>query len=295
MKEKLVSIIMNCFNGEKFIQKSLNSIINQKYQNWELIFLDNNSNDNSAKIFKKFNDKRFLYYKNIETTNISIARNKAINLCNGEYISFLDADDYWDSKKLIKQIKYFDEKISLVFTDFWTIKDNENILGLNHAPKLVNLKFKNSIKRTIIENYEIVQSTIMVRKDILKNFNQIYDEKFHIIGDFVLFLKLINFAKISHLKEPLTYRRVHKNSESRMNVEKTINEFDQFLEINKKNNYLNESESKTFYNSNLVRKILFYLSKKKYLMSFKLFVKINLIFKFKIFIKIIIILINRFR
>mgnify|MGYP004008723147 CR=1 FL=1 len=90
MKEKLVSIIMNCFNGEKFIEESLRSIVNQKYQNWELIFLDNNSNDNSAKIFKKFKDKRFFYFKNNKTTNISIARNKAISLCNGEYLSFFD-------------------------------------------------------------------------------------------------------------------------------------------------------------------------------------------------------------
>lgn len=295
MKEALISIIMNCFNGEKFIEESLRSIVNQKYQNWELIFLDNNSNDSSAKIFKKFKDKRFFYFKNNKTTNISIARNKAISLCNGEYLSFLDVDDYWDEKKLINQIKCFDEKTGVVFTDFWIIKENLKIFKPEYKHKLVNLRFHNSIKKTIIENYEIVQSTIMIKKNILVNSTEIYDEKFHIIGDFILFLKLMNITSIYHLKEPLTYRRIHRNSESRKHMEKTIEEFDTFIKINNSSKHLNKIESNILYKSNMVRKILFLLSKKNYLSSFRLFLKINLIFKYKIFIKIFVILINRIR
>ena len=56
-----VSVIINCFNGEEFLENSLKSILNQSYKNWELIFFDNNSNDNSYKIFKSFEDKRFKY------------------------------------------------------------------------------------------------------------------------------------------------------------------------------------------------------------------------------------------
>ena len=59
MKDKsLVSIIMNCYNGEKYLYDSIKSVINQKYKNWELIFWDNKSTDNSAKIFKSFKDSR---------------------------------------------------------------------------------------------------------------------------------------------------------------------------------------------------------------------------------------------
>ena len=61
-KEPLVSIIMNCHNGEKYLKKSVSSIINQSYRNWELIFWDNKSSDNSAKILKNFKDKRIKYF-----------------------------------------------------------------------------------------------------------------------------------------------------------------------------------------------------------------------------------------
>ena len=61
-KEPLVSIVMNCHNGEKYLKKSVASIINQSYSNWELIFWDNKSSDNSAKILKDFKDKRIKYF-----------------------------------------------------------------------------------------------------------------------------------------------------------------------------------------------------------------------------------------
>ena len=63
MKKKLVSIIVNCFNGEKYLLKTLNSVLKQKYQNFELVFIDNSSTDASAKLFKSINDPRFRYYK----------------------------------------------------------------------------------------------------------------------------------------------------------------------------------------------------------------------------------------
>ena len=61
--KNLVSIIVNCFNGEKYLSKALNSLLNQKYKNFEVIFIDNCSTDSSSKIFKSIKDKRFNYYK----------------------------------------------------------------------------------------------------------------------------------------------------------------------------------------------------------------------------------------
>ena len=60
--KKLVSVIMNCYNGEKFLREAVQSVLNQKYKKWELIFWNNNSTDNSKKIFKSFKDKRLKYY-----------------------------------------------------------------------------------------------------------------------------------------------------------------------------------------------------------------------------------------
>ena len=294
IENKLISIVMNCYNGEKYLNQSIDSIINQDYQNWELIFFDNNSNDKSAQIFKSYKDKRFFYYKSDRTTNISIARNKAINLCKGYFIAFLDVDDYWDGKKLSKQIKFFDDDIDFIFTNFCLIKENKNKLLNFQKPKIVNLKFKENIIESVLENYEIVQSTIIIKKKILQNFTKIYDEKYHIIGDFELFLRLYNYNNIYHLKETLTYRRIHKKSESRKNTEKTLNEFEDFYLNNKKNiGTFSKKSELIFFNSNLHKRILFLLSKKKLFLAFKLFINLDFIYKFKLLKKIIILIIKK--
>ena len=84
----LVSIIMNCRNGEQFLRESLNSIIAQTYKNWELIFVDNMSTDNSKKIFEEYKDERFKYYKTNSDMNLGAARQIALNNCKGEFMFF---------------------------------------------------------------------------------------------------------------------------------------------------------------------------------------------------------------
>ena len=85
-----VSIIMNCLNGEKFLRDSLKSVLNQTYKNWELIFWDNLSIDNSKKILKNFKEDRFKYFCSDTFLSLYKARNNAIQKCAGEYIFFLD-------------------------------------------------------------------------------------------------------------------------------------------------------------------------------------------------------------
>ena len=97
-----VSIIMNCHNGEKYLKKSISSVINQTYKNWELIFWDNKSTDRSEKIFKDFKDKRLKYFRSNNYLKLYKARNNAIKKCRGKFIAFLDTDDWWLKKKRSK-------------------------------------------------------------------------------------------------------------------------------------------------------------------------------------------------
>ena len=113
--QPLVSIIMNCFNGETYLNEALKSILNQTYKNWELIFWDNISTDNSKKIFEKFTDKRFKYYLAPKHEPLYRARNLAIKKANGEFISFLDTDDIWLNDKLTKQIKLMNSQKEHIF------------------------------------------------------------------------------------------------------------------------------------------------------------------------------------
>ena len=122
----LVSIIVNCYNGEKYLKKCLQSIISQTYENWEVIFMDNCSTDNSKKIFQSFNEKKFFYFTSEKLINLSKARNLAISKSNGNYICFLDTDDYWNNNKIYNQIRIFkSQDAALVFSNF-IVHNNQN-------------------------------------------------------------------------------------------------------------------------------------------------------------------------
>ena len=83
-EKALVSVIMNCFNGEQYLSQAVKSVLDQDYDNFEVIFWDNQSTDNSASIFKSFNDKRLKYFYANKHTNLYEARNHAIEKSNGE-------------------------------------------------------------------------------------------------------------------------------------------------------------------------------------------------------------------
>jgi glycosyltransferase involved in cell wall biosynthesis len=108
MKEFLVSIIMPSFNSEITIEESINSILNQKYKNWELLITDDNSSDNTRNIIMSYakKDSRIKLFFFEENKGAGVARNHSIDNSSGDYIAFLDSDDKWIPEKLDKQIKF---------------------------------------------------------------------------------------------------------------------------------------------------------------------------------------------
>ena len=181
-KSPLVSIIMNCYNGEKFLKESIQSVISQKYTNWELIFWDNNSNDKSAKIFNSFKDKRLKYFCSKKTTTLYEARNLAIKKSKGELISFLDVDDVWLQDKLIKQVPLFkNKKIGLVYSNFFKYFERNKKKVLAHKIDLPEGK----ITSEILKNYRVGILTVVIRKSFLpKEKKSLFDIKYDLLADF---------------------------------------------------------------------------------------------------------------
>ena len=95
-KNAVVSVIMNCHNGEEFLKDSVQSIINQSFTDWELIFFDNVSSDRSLEIVKSFNDQRIKVFRSQKFLNLYHARNEALKKISGRFICFLDTDDFWE-------------------------------------------------------------------------------------------------------------------------------------------------------------------------------------------------------
>ena len=140
-----VSIIMTCNNGEMYLRDAIKSIIAQTFKKWELIFLDNNSTDNSKKILYEFKDKRIFYFKNNFKLNLGAARNLAFKKCKGDLITFLDVDDLWDKNKLMLQFKKFqnNQNIQILYTKYYILKNKKLINKKNY--KFVKGKIKKDI------------------------------------------------------------------------------------------------------------------------------------------------------
>ncbi len=118
----LVSIIMPNYNGARFLSESIESVLNQTYKNWELIFVDDCSTDNSLEMVMSYNDERIRVIKNQKNSGAAITRNNAIKQAKGRWIAFLDSDDKWKEEKLEKQLKFMIENnYSFTFTHYQVV------------------------------------------------------------------------------------------------------------------------------------------------------------------------------
>ena len=231
----LVSIIMNCHNGEKYLKESLKSIINQTYKDWELIFFDNASSDQSKKILKEFNDERIKYFKSDNFINLYEARNLAVKKTNGDYISFLDTDDMWAKDKLEKQINFIkkNSNYKILYSNYYVLKNNEKkIMYKNELPS-------GFITQKLLDFYGIGINTVFLDKSIFEQYN--FKKDLNIIGDFDFFIQTSKKFQIGYISDPLTFYRIHENSFTKKNYKMYINELSNWIRENEKillkNNY----------------------------------------------------------
>ena len=210
----LVSVIMNCYNGERYLQKSIDSIYTQTYQNWEIIFWDNASTDSSANIAKGY-DKRIKYHLASKTTPLGEARNFALEKVSGEYIAFLDCDDVYSPDKLQKQVK---------------LMHNKNYAMCYGSAVIINERGK-EIKRNIVKNksgnifsnllmhYEINMQTTMLRRDFVVNNQLHFNDGLSYCPDYNLFMTIASKADVGVIIDVIAKYRIVSNSLSK----KTIN------------------------------------------------------------------------
>ena len=210
MKSKgLVSVIMNCHNGEKFLKEAIRSVLNQKYKKWELVFWDNNSIDASAKIFKNFKDKRLKYYFRKKKVSLYESRNSAIKKAKGEFIAFLDQDDFWLPNKLSLQIKKFtDPNVGLVYGKFMKI----NKSNLFRKKQLITEKKlpEGYITKDLLKNYSVGLLTIMLRKKLL-NKSKIFKTHYNLLADLDFVLRFSLKYKFAAIQEVIAIYRQHEN------------------------------------------------------------------------------------
>jgi len=219
--QPLVSVIMNCYNGEKFLHESIKSVLSQTYQHWELIFWDNKSEDGSAKIFKSYSDKRFKYHLASEHTLLSEARNEAVKRSSGEFIAFLDTDDFWERDKLKLQIPLFkDPEVGVVYGNLFIVNEKSNMKKIFLKGK----KPRGFILGDLLKNYCTLLATLVIRKSFLDNYQPAFNSSYHIAGDFDLMIRMSAKYKFECVEKPIASYRIHEKNESLLNRSRQIKE-----------------------------------------------------------------------
>ena len=217
----LVSIVMNCYNGEKYLREAINSALAQTYQNWEIIFWDNQSTDRSAEIFKSYNDPRLKYFYAPKNTRLFEARNYAIEKTNGEFVSFLDVDDWWAPEKLEKQIPLFDDpEVGLVHSNYWFVNERKNTKSLMLKRDIPS----GMVLNDLLADYFVGILTMVVRRSALEQLEYTCDSRFSIIGDLDLVVRLAVNSNFLFVDEPLAFYRWHGMNETFLRPKRELEE-----------------------------------------------------------------------
>lgn len=232
-----VSVIMNCLNGSKYLGEAIDSIYAQTYKDWEIIFWDNASTDNSSEIAKGY-DERVRYFRGEKTVPLYEARNYAVQQSRGKYIAFLDCDDMWLPMKLEWQIAEFeaDERIGLVYSNVEILEGNSIIRRMG------NMQPSGRIFRHLIRHYNINLQTAMISRKALYSLNEWFDGSLNHTGDADLFLRIAHDWDVKYLSHVTARYREHGENRSLKFAEDIPAEFEyiirKFAKLYK--NFLNE-------------------------------------------------------
>lgn len=222
----LVSIVTPSYNSSGFIRETIESIIAQTYQYWELLITDDCSIDNSIEIVEQFvqKDSRIKLFRLGKNCGAGICRNNSIKEAKGRYIAFCDSDDVWMPNKLEKQLAFMEEKnCALVYSSYMQMDEQRHVYGAVICKKEETLK--SMIKDSGIGCLTAMYDTVKVGK--------MYMTALRKRQDWGLWLTILMKCGVAYgVKEPLAYYRVRRESISANKwalVEHNINVYRQIL------------------------------------------------------------------
>jgi glycosyltransferase involved in cell wall biosynthesis len=162
----LVSVVIPTYNHARYLGRALQSVLDQTYVNWEAIIIDNNSTDNTDEVMASFANTRITYLKIHNNGVIAVSRNAGIQAAKGDWISFLDSDDWWTADKLQACVDCIHDKVDLVYHDMKVVADQPRLFRRKiikswqvKTPVLLDLLLKGNA---------IANSSVVVRKRLLE-------------------------------------------------------------------------------------------------------------------------------
>ena len=207
-----VSINLCCYNSEKYLHETLDSIVNQSYKDWELVIINDGSSDSTESIVYEYINRGYpVVYHYQENNGLGYSRNEALRHSQGEFIAFIDHDDLWMTDKLEKQIPLFykDTKVGIVACNA-ILFNNENFKALfcKKNPKT------GYVFRELLKNNFICLPSAVIRRSVLDSLDEWFDARFNHVLDSDLFTRIAYKWHFAYIEEPLAKNRIHKESSS---------------------------------------------------------------------------------
>ena len=203
-KNPTVSVIIPTYNRAHLIKRAIQSVLNQTYQDFEVIIVDDASTDNTEEVVKSFNDPRIRYIRHEKNKGAAAARNTGIKTARGKYIAFQDSDDEWLPEKLEKQMKVFENapaKVGVVYTDMWRIMRNKRKCYFS-SPMITpedGIIYKQALDYKVMN---IGIQTAVIKREVFEKVGM-FDEKFPRFIDLEFFIRASKHYYFYHLGEPL--------------------------------------------------------------------------------------------
>ncbi|HEY0979830.1 MAG TPA: glycosyltransferase [Candidatus Paceibacterota bacterium] len=209
----IISIILPTYNGSQSITRAITSILNQEYQNWELLVVSDGSTDETKSIVAKFSetDQRIVLIENTDNKGIQKSLNEGLLQARGEYIARIDDDDEWvDCMKLSAQISFFENHTDhlLLGTNAMVVDKDGTVLSVNKMPST-----DTAIRSSMLSKNCFLHSTILVKKSAIEKVGGYSEEKQYLHAeDYELWLRIGAIGKMANLSMLSTNLTAHNNS-----------------------------------------------------------------------------------
>lgn len=214
----LVSVVIPTYNHARYLGRALQSVLDQTYVNWEAIVIDNHSTDYTDEVMASFADHRITYLKIHNNGVIAASRNAGIRAAKGEWIAFLDSDDWWTPNKLQVCFKNINDQVDLVYHDLEIVRDHPVIF---QRKKMKSKQVKKPVLIDLLVNgNKIANSSVVVRKRLLDQIGGI-DENIEMIAseDYNAWLRIAQITDaFFHAPKCLGYYMSHDHGISRKDM-----------------------------------------------------------------------------
>jgi glycosyltransferase involved in cell wall biosynthesis len=213
-KNPLVSVIITTYNSEKFIKDTVNSVLNQTFKDFELIIADDGSSDATIEIAKNFISEQpgIILHSIKHTGKPALVRNSGAEISKGEFIAFLDGDDFWEKHKLDEQIKALRNFPEAVFAYSASVTvGNINLLSPFYEVLPLQYKAAHTREELIQKGNSITLSSVLIRKKFFKMCGGFDEDPQLKVEDYDLWLRLSELGNFIFVPRIHTYYRVHQN------------------------------------------------------------------------------------